>query len=100
MALHCRAAAVLLLLLLLHSGCTRVVASVPSVAVDRAPVNLTEPFDFWLLALSWPPSVLPRSQHSWAQHAIARHEAAPGMWTHGLWPVRYAHGSQGADSPV
>jgi ribonuclease I len=45
-------------------------------------------FDFFLLAQFNPPAYVPVAAQSRAKHAITRHEAFPGFWTHGLWPVR------------
>ena len=41
-------------------------------------------FDFWILALFWPPSVVPVAAQSRARHAVIRQEARSGFWTHGL----------------
>jgi hypothetical protein len=48
----------------------------------------TVDFDFFLLAQFNPPAYVPVAAQSRAKHAITRHEAFPGFWTHGLWPVR------------
>lgn len=46
--------------------------------------GLAAKFDFWILALSWPPSLVPVPAQSRARHAVIRHEAHAGFWTHGL----------------
>jgi ribonuclease I len=46
-----------------------------------------EAFDFYLLALLWPPATLPAALHGRARQLLVRHEAHAGYWTHGLWPV-------------
>jgi len=46
--------------------------------------GLAAQFDFWILALSWPPSLVPVAAQSRARHAVIRHEAHAGFWTHGL----------------
>lgn len=57
--------------------------------VDEGGANpAPTPFDFYILSSYWPPAVLPASAQSRAKHIILRHEASPGFWTHGLWPVR------------
>lgn len=48
---------------------------------DAAP----EPFDFWVLALVWPPAIVAAPAQSRTRHAVIRKEAHAGFWTHGLW---------------
>jgi hypothetical protein len=62
-------------------------------ALARADLNLSSAaaaveFDFFLLAQFNPPAYVPVAAQSRAKHAITRHEAFAGFWTHGLWPVR------------
>lgn len=58
-------------------------------AVDDPLPNDPIAFDFWLLAQFNPPAFVPVPAHSRTKHAITRHEAFAGFWTHGLWPIRY-----------
>jgi uncharacterized membrane protein len=41
-------------------------------------------YDFFLLALFWPPSVVAPAAQSRARHAVIRRDAHAGFWTHGL----------------
>ena len=50
--------------------------------------NTNPPFDVYVLALSWPPSVVPIEAHSRARHIMHQGEANAGFWTHGLWPTK------------
>lgn len=76
-------------LLVLWSVLTAVQAAAQPVPATRPPgqlfENVTESsFDFWLLALSWPPALVPPAAQSRARHAVVRQEAHAGFWTHGL----------------
>ncbi|GAX84702.1 hypothetical protein CEUSTIGMA_g12124.t1 [Chlamydomonas eustigma] len=57
----------------------------PANAAPGPPPGL---FDFYFLALSWPPAAVPISAHSRARHIMHQGEANAGFWTHGLWPQR------------
>lgn len=60
----------------------------PSLGGHTFAAAATVDFDFFLLAQFNPPAYVPVAAQSRAKHAIVRHEAFPGFWTHGLWPVR------------
>lgn len=50
----------------------------------RAEQQAPPTFDFWILALFWPPAIVPTAAQSRARHAVIRQEAHSGFWTHGL----------------
>ncbi len=45
-------------------------------------------FDFYVAAFFWPPSTVPLDAQGRARHIVHMKQAAPGMWTHGLWPSK------------
>ncbi|WIA17366.1 hypothetical protein OEZ85_014227 [Tetradesmus obliquus] len=64
-------------------------SAVPSLGGHTSAAAATVDFDFFLLAQFNPPAYVPVAAQSRAKHAIVRHEAFPGFWTHGLWPVSH-----------